>query len=334
MKKIAICVLCSLTVMSGCKGFKTQGSDNDTDTLSPTLSVDADTIECADEEAELPVFTVTTEEQFLDALGSNRVVFLDKDVHLNLSRVLEDESYFKDKPGRYWANEVEYYIKDTPMAVSEIEFDGRQLALVGYENLTIQGAEDASIEVDPRYSYCLYLVGCSGCVIDNLTIGHSEGGYCSGGVIGVKGGFSNYVKNCDLYGCGTYGFDVMDTELLNVDRTIVRDCTYGIMQLRRSRTIRFNACDFFRNREFELIESRGCSDVGFYNCRFFANDGDAPLFSFDDDFTLSGCAVYHPSKNLGTIDLAEQSPNESSFHEDPFDTSIENREIGPSYSEE
>ena len=104
--------------------------------------------------------------------------------------------------------------------------------------------------------------------------------------------------------------------------------TYGIMTLKNVAFAKFEKCDFFHNREFSLIESRG-SDVNFYQCRFFANHGDSPLFNFDREFFLAGCEIYHPTENLGTIDLADQSGPKNKFVENPFDRDIKSRGIGP-----
>lgn len=275
------------------------------------------------------IYTVTNESEFIAALGNQRTVVVGENVHLNLSRILENEQAFRNIPGRRWASDASAIISKEPLVVSESETDGRQLALVNFKELIIKGAHNASIEVDPRYAYCLYFINCEHCEVLNLTIGHTEGGYCSGGVIGVRGGRQNVVKDCDLYGCGTYGLDLIETTDFGMLDTKVHDCTYGIMQLNSCMAVRFTDCDFFSNREFGLIEGRGCEGVSFMGCRFYANWSDAPLFNLDNTFYMAGCRVCHPTENLGTIDMADQSGEENFFSEDPLDSSIQSREIGP-----
>ena len=143
-------------------------------------------------------FVVTNESEFLAALGSNRTVAIAAGVHLNLSRVLEREDMFKNRQGRRWASIATDIISKEPLVVSESETDGRQLALLNMKNLIIKGEQNASIEVDPRYSYTLYFINCENIEVQNLTMGHTEGGTCSGGVIGVKGGRMICVKDGDL----------------------------------------------------------------------------------------------------------------------------------------
>ena len=239
------------------------------------------------------VITVTTEEQFLNALGNNRIVEIGTDVHLNLSRILEQEDKFAGVPGRAWVTIVERG-GDQPVIVSDFVNDGHELSLKNFRNLVIRGQYHSSIEVAPRYAFCLNLVDCENCRVENLTIGHTEEGYCDGGVIGVEGGSGNIVTSCDLYGCGTYGIVARDTRNLLLEKTNIHDCTYGIMELYSSERVTFNQCDFFNNREYELISIRGCEGVEFNDCRFYANWAKVPLFVADANFTMNGCKVYHP----------------------------------------
>ncbi len=277
-------------------------------------------------------YTVTNELEFLNALGPNRTIVIAKDVHLNLSRILENENLFVDNPGRRWVQSGEDFIGTIPLVISEGETDGQQLDLVNIDNLTIRGAGNASIEVAPRYSYCLYFINCRNCRVENLTIGHTEYGFCSGGVIGVTNGENIEVLDCDLYGCGTYGFDVMGTRHLDVRKCRVHDCTYGIMQLRRSNGIHFTSCDFLSNKEYDLIESRNSEGVVFDDCRFYANNGDSKLFNFDTRFMLKDCSVYHPTENLGTMGLAVQQ-GKNFFSPNPYDKDIPSRPIGSDQKE-
>ena len=273
------------------------------------------------------VYTVTNEDEFLAALGSNRTIIIGENVHLNLSRVLENDRLFTHVTGRRWSSDAQQFIGQGPLAISESETDGRQLVLVNFKELIIKGAGHSSIEVDPRYSFCLYFINCEHCEVHNLTIGHTEGGYCSGGVIGVRAGRQNMVKDCDLYGCGTYGFSLYDTQDFSAMSCLVHDCSYGIMELFRSTAIRFNTCDFFNNKEYTLVESHACQGLSFTDCRFYANWGDAPLFSFDTEVYMSGCDIFHPTENLGSTNMIEMK--DMKFSPNPLDRNIESRRIGP-----
>ena len=275
------------------------------------------------------VYTVSSELDLLKALGNDRTIVIEENAHLNLSRVLETEALFRGYKNRRWCVDPMDIQGMEPIIVSESESDGQQLVLVNMKNLTIKGAGHSSVEVDPRYAFVFRFVNCSNIVIENLTMGHTEGGFCSGGVIGANVASHLTVKNCDLYGCGTYGLDLWETYDFKLINSNIHDCTYGIMQLNKCTLTAFEHCDFFNNREYTLIEGWGCNGVKFEDCRIFANWGDADLFNFDTLFVLNGCKIYHPKEHLGKLDNCKQTGAKTKFVDNPLDTSIEARKIGP-----
>jgi len=258
-------------------------------------------------------------------------VLIAKDTEINLTPILNDQSLFRTRY-KMWMPDASAGINGgRETVVSEEVFDGRQLTLVNMKQLLIEGEKNSRIVVEPRYAFCLNFVDCSQCTVSNLTIGHTDAGHCEGGVIGMKRGWRNVVIDCDLYGCGTYGLDLEGTNSFSLYSSKIHDCTYGIMQLRDCEAVHCTHCDFLNNKEYSLIESRGCVGTVFEDCRFFANWGDAALFSFDQEFYLLGCAVYHPTENLGTMNFCEQ-PSQSQpnmFNPNPIDNNIQSREIGP-----
>lgn len=268
--------------------------------------------------------------QLLNALGSERNILVAKDTEINLTPVLDDKSLF-DTKNRVWSMEgaVDNVGSNKEVVASEEVFDGRQLTLVNMKHLTIEGEGNSSIVVEPRYAFCLRFVDCEGCTLSNITIGHTDEGYCQGGVIGMTRGRMNTVLYCDLYGCGAYGLVADGTDSSSLYGTIIRDCSYGIMQLTNCQSVKFYACDFFRNKEFTLVEGRGCNDTVFSECRFFANNGDSPLFYFDSPFMLIECKVWHPTENLGTTNQMEDLNKKSFFSSNPLDPDIKSRSIGP-----
>ena len=269
-------------------------------------------------------------EQFLNALGSKRNILVARNTELNLTPIVSDQNYFLST-SRKWLSVVnqDTFKGGSEVIVSEEVNDGRQLTLVNMKQLTIEGEGNSSIVVDPRYSFCLRFVACDQCSVNNLTIGHTEGGYCEGGVIGITGGWRNTVMDCDLYGCGTYGLDIYNTNSFSMYSSKIRDCTYGIMNVRNSLGVHFTHCDFFRNQEYSLVDAMDVEGLVFEDCRFYANWGDATLFSCNKEFYLLGCAVYHPTEHLGNMDLCQQPAAQNFFSPNPLDLNIKGREIGP-----
>lgn len=261
------------------------------------------------------IYVVHNEAEFIASLRPGRTVMVADNTHLNLSRILENESEFRNRPGRRWASYNALGISEQPEVISEDAFDGHQLTLKNFKNLIIRGGKNSSIEVVPRYAFCIRFVNCDGCKLENLTIGHTEGGYCDGGVIGYQGGNRNFIFNCDLYGCGTYGIVARETRELTVHATNIHDCTYGIMELWNCLGVNFRSCDFFSNREYELITNRGCDYTTFSDCRFYCNWASAPLFASDGDITLIGCEVYHP--NIGAQERIVAPKHDNKFGDNP-----------------
>lgn len=236
--------------------------------------------------------TVRDERGFLDALKDNTTILLPEGTRLNLSKVLDKASCFKGE-GRAYEGYVEPHMQSgEPTLVSESVFDGHQLTVVNLRNVTISGGDDCHIVVDPAYAYVLNFVQCENIRIENVTMGHSAEGYCTGGVVGMYRCSGMEIDSCDLYGCGAYGLVADTTRDVTMTRTIIRDCSYGIMQLFGCSGATFSGCSFYRNREFSMVTvDAGCSGVLFEACRFFENHG--LLFDLQSTIELKSCGIVH-----------------------------------------
>ena len=236
--------------------------------------------------------TVRDERGFLDALKDNTTILLPEGTRLNLSKVLDKASGFKGE-GRAYEGYVEPHMQSgEPTLVSESVFDGHQLTVVNLRNVTISGGDDCHIVVDPAYAYVLNFVQCENIRIENVTMGHTAEGYCTGGVVGMYRCSGMEIDSCDLYGCGAYGLVADTTQDVTMTRTIIRDCSYGIMQLFGCSGATFSECSFYRNREFSMVTvDDRCSDVVFEECRFFENHG--LLFDLQSTIELKSCGIVH-----------------------------------------
>ena len=243
-------------------------------------------------------YRVGNELEFLSALASGHTIVLKAGTHLNLSDVLDNKDLF-DVHGRAYVSDASAFPRDGQERIaSEDVFDGRQLTLVNIHDLTIRGENDCSIVVEPRYAFVLNFIGCNNISIECLTLGHTEEGYCTGGVIGMEHCDVMTIESCDMYGCGTYGIEARHTQVLRMFRSIIRDCSYGIMELGSVSDAIFLLCDFYRNREFGLITAdAGCSQIIFDDCRFAENEGE--LFVFDTKVRMEGCVIHHAKGGFG-----------------------------------
>lgn len=205
---------------------------------------------------------VSSTEEFLDAIepGAN-IVF--KRGTYNFTPDLED---LYDGDGSKFNRNHDY------VRIEEC-FDGLQLVIEDVDGLTISGQEgkDIELQVEPRYADVLSFVDCKDITINHMTIGHTiEQGSCAGDVLQFEDCEDITLTDLDLYGCGTYGICAMDTKSINMTNSIIRDCSYGIMDLNDS-DAKFKSCTFSGCVGFSMLEICD-SEVTFNKCDFMNND--------------------------------------------------------------
>lgn len=159
--------------------------------------------------------------------------------------------------------------------------DGKELIIDGVSDLEINGLR-ARILSSAQYAWVLNFENCNNIIISNIVVGHTNSGYCTGGVIRFKNCNNVQIDRCDLFGCGTYGVEFLDCNDVEVSRTIIRECTYGIANLHNSKKVVFSECLFKENKEFTLFNFKGNND-GFMirDSKFLENYSSSYLFYFD-----------------------------------------------------
>ena len=240
---------------------------------------------------------VENELEFIEALGSDRIINITKNVELNLSKVLLNETLFSTDARKY-INGPCVLDKDTTYVFSETIYDGQELTLYKIRNLTIKATSGAKIVVDSPDATVLEFINCENIVLENLTFGHNTEASCVGQVIGVERSKNITIRGCDLYGCGAYGILAYNSNNLFVEGSIIRDCSNGIMWLTSCKLVTYRDCQFLRNRQFELITIDGSSEnILFENCQFENNEG--PLFSLETPIMMRSCRILHNIGDLG-----------------------------------
>ena len=208
-----------------------------------------------EEAPEKSVITVSSPEELLAALGSNRRILLQ-----------EGEYNLTSASQSHIATQSVFYCE---------KFDGPELTLNGIHNLTIQGAGDklSEIVVDPRYVFVIKFTNCSGISIENVKAGHSEGGYCMGGVFCFEDSSIIGIDGSLMYGCGTIGLDLLRVKDMEVADSIIYECTTGIMTIDQCSDIAFKGCTFKDNKDFQLVEIWDTTDFIIDSCTFLHNTG-------------------------------------------------------------
>ncbi len=219
--------------------------------------------------------TVHNAEELLSNIKSNTKIILESG----------DYNFSNVDPGKINNRYVDFYT-DYFLTVRNVY----------YLCLEAKDGEDVLLSVDDPYSPVLGFVDSKNVVVKNITAGHNvEPGYCSGSVLYFEGGQNFKVEGCNLFGSGTYGIEAYNAYTIDVDRTNIYECTYGLIYLTQCGTCNFRNCRLTDSMEYAMIEVHGNYEINFTNCEFTNNDStsyDAVSFvelNEDDKVKFSNC---------------------------------------------
>ena len=166
-----------------------------------------------------------------------------------------------------------------PYVKLELVTDGFEVLIDGVRNLSIEtnGAfteDTAEIVVEPRYANVLNFLDCDRIILADLVLGHTpEKGYCTGGVLHFTDCGRVAMADLDLYGCGTYGIIAERCASIQTVDSVIRDCSYGLLDMTQVADAGFGGCVFRDCSGFTMIGLRGGS-VSFSSCEFVRNTWD------------------------------------------------------------
>ena len=226
-----------------------------------TVSSMTGVVRATSAEAAVQTIEVSNAREFLEALGSNRIIEMDYSGDYNLSK-WEFSDDLTLPAGVRW----------------EGVFDGAELVLSGINNLTINGGgpdgANSRIIVDPRYAFVMKFENCSDIVINGPWAGHSVGGSCEGGVFGFTDSSRITISYTEMYGCGTEGLTLSNVSDMKVAHSVISNCTYYIMTVTGGANISFENCMFAHNQEYTLVNVSGTRNMSFTDCDFYSNRGE------------------------------------------------------------
>ena len=196
----------------------------DPETIAPAKSPAAPT-----EVAPGETIVVTNVDEFLAAIGPDRIIVLDGKLF-----DLAAASSYGGLGGEYWYWQESY--------------DGPELVIENVSGLSIQSAstvpDDTVLSATPRYANVLNFRNCSDVFLAGFTAGHTkEPGSCAGGVLYLTGCNNVKIEKMRLYGCGILGIQASDCNTLAVLRTEIYECSQGAGQFFMADGITFNDCD-------------------------------------------------------------------------------------------
>ncbi len=258
--------------------------------LSLALMVIIGTTVSAQPESRRKVYKVSTADEFLAAIGSDRIIEIVPTAPIIITDAVKK---LYDKGELDKIDMSDYRVLPEGIVCYD-NYDGLALGIVGVENLTIRAKNQekgAAIYSRPRYSDVLKFLYCENISLEQITLGHTDEGYCEDGVLGLVECTDVTVDHCDLFGCGTEGIIATNCNVLWVMGSVIRDCSYHIMHLNECTDVHFDYCEFHDNRQFEQINIDGCDDVTFSNCKIYDNQG--TLFNITSPVTMTDCTIEH-----------------------------------------
>ena len=213
--------------------------------------------------------TVTTIDEFLEAIGPDRTIVLDgTDFDLSTAE-------------NYGSLGTQYYLWDmTP--------DGPQLIIHDVDNLTIKAKDSdpaaTTLEALPRYATVLTFKTCTNVTVAGFTAGHTkEKGLCAGGVLYFEECEKIKVEKMRLYGCGDMGIDTFLTNDIDVINTEIYECTSGAVYFVWTNGINFQDCNI-HDVPSPALEFSGCTNITWNGQKL---EGDEIRYDVKDDSSLT-----------------------------------------------
>jgi hypothetical protein len=251
-------------------------------------------LEDQDSQGRLRFISVRNATEFLAALGSDRVITLEAGTY-----DLSDKTDVK-QPSLTWKNNN----------------DGFYPVVKSVSNLTIRSSGGARVVIAPAYGWVLEFQTSRNLRFQGVEFAHRKPGYCLGGVLRFELCEGVEIFDCSLDGSGTYGLELSGSRNLSMDRSRIRNCTYGIMQLFDTSDAIFKDCEFSSNKEFDLISLSNSANVDFSGCDISGNTGGS-LVSIDEasyGVVFSSCRFAE-----NRVDRITDNPGRASFQNCVFE---------------
>lgn len=172
--------------------------------------------------------------------------------------------------------------------------DGAELVIENVTGLTIRAANrDTCIVTEPRWVNVLHFIGCEDITLEGFTAGHTDGAYCSGGVLCFENTKGVTVDGCSLYGCGTEGVTTYSCEDVAVTGSEIWNCSQGAAFIYDSKNVSFDNCDFHGiTAEFGMFRTIDSDKFALLNSTIRDSSGDVFFNSSrSSGVYIGGCEV-------------------------------------------
>ncbi len=199
-------------------------------------------------------------------------------------------------------------------------YDGEEVHLANLSNVIIRGEDGARLLAVPRYAWVLRFDQCNNLKFENVTFGHTEEGYCLGGVLAFEGCTGISISECNLYGSGTEGLLLNGVVDFKMEDSRIYECTYDLMTVNGSRNLLFENCSFTETGQFNLINLSASEDVLFDECTFSENYNEnfMPYFFYLEG-NRGGIAVRNCTFTENRVQKFVNRPSELELDDNDFE---------------
>lgn len=272
---LAVIMLLSLTACGAAPAVPAAPEVPEAPEAAPAEEVQA---EPAAEESAENVISVSTVDELLAAIGSDRTI--------SLAAGTYDLSTAADYGAKFTAGtDADYYWEQV--------FDGNRLVISNASNLTLRAEGEVILAAIPRYADVVYLLNCENVSLEGLTLGHTEEpGSCTGGVLYVDNCLNTAVTDCALYGCGITAINAVNSVGLTVSGGRMYDCSMNAMNANSCRNIRVENCEVYDcgSEYSSLFNVSGVTGFVLSDCNVHDNVGTSLISNgYSFDVYLVGC---------------------------------------------
>ncbi|MFT4968511.1 MAG: hypothetical protein ACI9O4_000240 [Chitinophagales bacterium] len=214
---------------------------------------------------------VSSTEEFLNALSSNRVIYLEEGIYeLNDINALPYEVRNSYKTADSWED---FYVSDFfTYSCGSIDYESElSLKLTDLKNLDIIGQGDVKLVVTDEMITVLTFENCANVSVENVYMVHDVGGICGANVVDLNYCEDMEFTNCTFDGSGELGVYADACYSLYFNDCQFTNCTSGAIDFYDSDGM-FDNCTFKDNEIWQaLVAAYSYSSLDFYACDFKDN---------------------------------------------------------------
>ncbi|MFC5046162.1 right-handed parallel beta-helix repeat-containing protein [Aquimarina hainanensis] len=226
-------------------------------------------INLENENEEREVVVVSSVEELLDGIDNYTTIYL-RPGEYNLSTVNDYKRRTTEE------GIVDNQIRSIEEPVDENRKSNSQLFIYDVNSLSIIGLGKVKVTTDQDHASVIEFQNCYNILLKNIESYHNVEGYtCSAPVISFNESKDSKVSYCLLNGSGETGIALYGSKSIEVENTIMTNCSREGIYLKNSNDCYFYNCKVIENNtksDGNIIDSQSSNNIVFKNCVFANNN--------------------------------------------------------------